>query len=203
LRRTTGSYSKGAIPPRNRSAQAGEWSSRHYGGEGMGFLPSVPRGVRATRWGRDTRDPGRPGRVRREGRVERGWHSQTKGRATENTNIGLQPLEGGRDRSGSEVPAEALPGVGAGHSTQERRQNKRRRSVARCDDAARPKRPGRGGRPRTQLSVRKVKEQGVKAGGLDSSLCERPTPSREETVERHDSPSSESRPGKIPGLVQR
>ena len=34
LRRTTGSYSKGAIPPRNRSAQAGEWSSLHYGGEG-------------------------------------------------------------------------------------------------------------------------------------------------------------------------
>jgi len=35
LRRTTGSYSKGAIPPRNRSAQAGEWSSLHYGGEGV------------------------------------------------------------------------------------------------------------------------------------------------------------------------
>jgi len=35
LRRTTGSYSKGAILPRNRSAQAGEWSSLHYGGEGV------------------------------------------------------------------------------------------------------------------------------------------------------------------------
>jgi hypothetical protein len=34
LRSTTGSYSKGAIPERNRSAQAGEWSSLHYGGEG-------------------------------------------------------------------------------------------------------------------------------------------------------------------------
>ena len=34
LRSTTGSYSKGAILERNRSAQAGEWSSLHYGGEG-------------------------------------------------------------------------------------------------------------------------------------------------------------------------
>ena len=156
-------------------------------------------GVCGRHGGEETHVPQGEGKVGSRG----GWHSQTKGRATENTNIGLQPLEVGMDRSGSEVPAEALPGVGAGHSTQERRQNKRRRSVARCDDAARPKRPGSGGRPRTQLSVRKVKEQGVKAGGLDSSLCERPTPSRAETVERHDSPSSESRPGKIPGLVQR
>ena len=57
------------------------------------------------------------------------------------------------DISGSEVPAEVLPGVGAGYRTQERRQNKRRRSVAVCNDAAWPKRQGRGGRPRTQLSV--------------------------------------------------
>ena len=35
LRRTTGSYSRGAIPARNRSAQAREWSSLHYGGEGV------------------------------------------------------------------------------------------------------------------------------------------------------------------------
>ena len=39
LRRTTGSYSKGAIPARNRSAQAGEWSSLHYGGEGVVVPP--------------------------------------------------------------------------------------------------------------------------------------------------------------------
>ena len=38
-RRTTGSYSKGAIPPRNRAAQAGEWSSLHYGGEGVMVPP--------------------------------------------------------------------------------------------------------------------------------------------------------------------
>lgn len=39
LRRTTGSYSKGAVPLRNRSAQAGKWSSLHYGGEGVMVPP--------------------------------------------------------------------------------------------------------------------------------------------------------------------
>ncbi len=39
VRRTTGSYSKGVIPARNRSAQAGEWSSLHYGGEGAVVPP--------------------------------------------------------------------------------------------------------------------------------------------------------------------
>jgi hypothetical protein len=39
LRRTTGSYSMGAISERNRSAQAGEWSSLHYGGEGVVVPP--------------------------------------------------------------------------------------------------------------------------------------------------------------------
>ena len=39
LRSTTGSYSTGAIPPRNRSAQAGEGSSLHYGGEGAVVPP--------------------------------------------------------------------------------------------------------------------------------------------------------------------
>jgi hypothetical protein len=39
LRSTTGSYSTGAILTRNRSAQAGEWSSLHYGGEGIRVPP--------------------------------------------------------------------------------------------------------------------------------------------------------------------
>jgi hypothetical protein len=86
-------------------------------------------------------------------------HSQTKGRATEDTNFDLQPSGVGVDISGGEVPAEALPGVGAGYSTQERRQNKRRRGVAVRTDAVRGKSLDRGGRPRTQLSVREVKKQ--------------------------------------------
>ena len=39
LRRTTGSYSMGAISARNRSAQAREWSSLHYRGEGVVVPP--------------------------------------------------------------------------------------------------------------------------------------------------------------------
>jgi hypothetical protein len=70
LRRTTGSSSKGAIPQMNRSAQDGEWSSLHYGGEGAWFHPIAPRCVRATRWGRGAGDPGRPGIVQAAGMVE-------------------------------------------------------------------------------------------------------------------------------------
>jgi hypothetical protein len=81
------------------------------------FPPSVPRCVRATRWGRETNDPGRPGRVQRKGKVAVVWHSQTKGRATAKTNSDLQPPTVRGDISASEVRPEALPGVGAGYST--------------------------------------------------------------------------------------
>ena len=60
------------------------------------------------------------------------WHSQTKGRATEKTNSDLQPSEVREDISVSEIPTEALPGVGVGYRTQERRQNKRWRNVGAC-----------------------------------------------------------------------
>jgi hypothetical protein len=61
---------KGAIPEMNRSAKDGQWSSLHYGGEGVGFQPIGPRCLRATRWGRGMCDPGRPGIVRTEGMAE-------------------------------------------------------------------------------------------------------------------------------------
>ena len=51
-------------------------------------------------------------------------------------------------------------------------------------------RSARGGRPRAYRSVAHVRRQRVRAGVVDSSLCERPTPSSEETVERQSSPSS-------------
>ena len=86
----------------------------------LGFHSIAPRCVRATRWGRDASDPGRPGIVRVEGRVEMMWHPQTKGRATANTNIGLKPRRVGTDISESEIPADAVPGIGSGNSTQER-----------------------------------------------------------------------------------
>ena len=107
------------------------------------------------------------------------------------TSPGSHP-EVGVDISGSEVPTEALPGVGTGYGTQERRQNTRRRNAAVCSVAVRRKRSGRGGRPRTQLSVGRAGKQGVSTGVLDSSLGERPNSSSEETVERHDSPSSKT-----------
>src|SRR5215475_5069436 len=85
----------GALPGMNRSAKDGEWSSLHYGGEGVWFHPIAPRCVRATRWGRGVGDPGRPGIVRVEGMVEIVRHPQTKGWATGNANIDLKP-PGGR-----------------------------------------------------------------------------------------------------------
>ena len=84
------------------------------------FHPIAPRCVRATRWGRDASDPGRPGIVRAEGKVEMMWHPQTKGRATEKTNIDLEPRKVGADISESEIPADAVSGIGSGNSTQER-----------------------------------------------------------------------------------
>jgi hypothetical protein len=78
----------------NRSAEDGEWSSLHYGGEGVWFHPIVPRCLRATRWRRGAGDPGRPGIVRTAGRVEMVRHPQTKGWETENANIDLEPPGG-------------------------------------------------------------------------------------------------------------
>ena len=48
------------------------------------------------------------------------WHPQTKGRATEKTNIDLEPCAVGADISESEIPADAVSGIGSGNSTQER-----------------------------------------------------------------------------------
>jgi hypothetical protein len=117
----------------------------------FGFHLSVPRCVRATRGGRSIGDPGRSGIVQRAGKVEIVRHPQTKGRATGNANVNLEPLAVGVDISASEIPAEAVPEVGAGRGTQERRQSKRRRTVATSNSATRFKRAGGGGRPRTQL----------------------------------------------------
>ena len=91
----------------NRSAEVGEWSSPHYGGEGAWFHPGAPRCLRATRRGRNVCDPGRPGIVRRRAKK-----------------VGLAV---GVDISDSEIPADAVPGVGSGRGTLERSQNKRLR----------------------------------------------------------------------------
>ena len=94
LWRTTGSYSRGAIPRGTGRPKLGNGRVCTMETKALWFLPSVPRCVRATRWGREARDPGRPGRVRRTGMDEMLRHPQTKGRVTENANITLKPAGG-------------------------------------------------------------------------------------------------------------
>ena len=57
------------------------------------------------------------------------------------------------DISVSEVPADAVPGVGAGRITQERGQSKRPRIAAESSGVGGPKKSNGGGRPRALLSV--------------------------------------------------
>ena len=88
----------------------GNGRARTIGAKAHWFHPIAPRCVRATRWRRDASDPGRPGIVRAEGKVEMMWHPQTKGRATEKTNIDLEPCAVGADISelGTEQPSLGL-----------------------------------------------------------------------------------------------
>jgi hypothetical protein len=61
--------------------------------------------------------------------------------------------EVGVDISGSEIPADAVPGIGSGNSTQERGQRKGLGSLPGSSGAGVSKRYVRGGSPRTLLSV--------------------------------------------------
>src|SRR5215471_1948247 len=97
------------------------------GAKALGFHSVAPRCVRTTRWGRCVNDSGRPGIVQRKGMVGIVRHSQTKGRATGNAKPGLKPPDGRPDISVSEIPADAVPGVGSGRGTLERGQSKRSR----------------------------------------------------------------------------
>lgn len=100
------------------------------------------------------------------------------------------------DISESEVPAHAVPGVGAGHTTHERGLSTKPRTAAVCSGAAWPKRPGGGERPRAVLHVGNAEKQRVGPGRLDSSLRERPNTRAEETVEQRTSRTSRKRRGK-------
>ena len=65
----------------NRSAEGGEWSSPHYGGEGT-WVPLRRTKVFADDTvGKSVSDSGRPGIVQRAGMAGIVRHSQTKGRA--------------------------------------------------------------------------------------------------------------------------
>src|SRR3954471_24895416 len=111
----------------NRSAEDGEWSSPHSGGEGTGVPPRRTKVCGGDTVGKSVSDPGRPGIVHREGMAGIVRHSQKKGRETGNAKPGLEPPMVGADISASEGPTEAMPGVGSGRGTQERGQSKRPR----------------------------------------------------------------------------
>ena len=104
--------------------------------------------------------------------------------------------EVGVDRSASEVPAEAVPGVGAGCSPQERGPNKRPRLVAGSCGAAGRKRSDGGGRPRAWLQVGGGAKRRVRAGRVERSMCERPHPRAEATATPQNPPASGSGQGK-------
>ena len=100
------------------------------------------------------------------------------------------------DISASEVPTDAVPGVGAGHTTQERGPSTTPRTAAVCSGAAWPKRLGGGGRPRAVLHVGNATTQQVGPGQLDSSIRERPNTRTEDTAEPRTSCTSRPRQGK-------
>src|SRR4051794_41836520 len=114
----------------NRSAEDGEWSSPHYGGEGTWVPPRRTKVCAGDTVGKSVSDPGRPGIVHQEGMAGIVRHSQTKGRETGNAKPGLKPPREGAHINGSEDPTEAVPGVGSGGGTQERGQSKRPRLTA-------------------------------------------------------------------------
>src|SRR3954451_6449790 len=135
----------------------GNGRARTMGAKAHGFHPVAPRCVRATRWGRASVTQG--GLVSSIGKV---WleivrHSQTKRRETGNAKPGLKPPMVGADRSASEIPTEAVPGVGSGRSTQERGQSKRPRIAAgRAATPVGSKRSTGGGRPRAVWQRRRA-----------------------------------------------
>jgi hypothetical protein len=78
----------------NRSAEDGEWSSPHYGGEGTWVPPRRTKVCAGDTVGKSVSDSGRPGIVQRRGMAGIVRHSQTKGRATGNAKPSLKPSDG-------------------------------------------------------------------------------------------------------------
>ena len=103
------------------------------------------------------------------------------------------------DISGSEVPAHAVPGVGAGHTTHERGLSIKPRTAAVCSGAAGSKRLRGGGRPRAVLHVGNAERQRVGPESLDSSFSERPNLRAEATAERRPPCTSRRSQGKKKG----
>jgi hypothetical protein len=100
------------------------------GAKTFGFHSVAPRCVRTTRWGRCVSDSGRPGIVQRR---RYGWNSATLANERASKQAKQTPAwshpKVGADISVSEIPADAVPGVGSGRGTLERDQSKRSRIV--------------------------------------------------------------------------
>src|SRR4051812_35314561 len=101
----------------NRSAEDGEWSSPHYGGEGTWVPPRRTKVCAGDTVGKSVSDPGRPGIVHREGMAGIVRHSQTKGRETGNAKPGLKPDgRGGYKRKRRSDRSGARSRIGARYS---------------------------------------------------------------------------------------
>ena len=141
----------------NRSAEDGEWSSPRLGAKAHGFHPVAPRCVRATRWGRASVTQGDLVSSIGKGWLEECDTRRRKGEETGNAKPGLKPPMVGADISASEIPTEAVPGVGSGRGTQERGQSKRPRIAAgRAATPVGSKRSTGGGRPRAVWQRRRA-----------------------------------------------
>jgi hypothetical protein len=139
----------------NRSAEDGEWSSPHYGGEGIWVPPRRTKVCAGDTVGKSVSDSGRPGIVQGAGMAGIVRHSQTKGRATVNAKPGLEPPGGRcgykRERSSGQCGARSRIGARySGTESEQKAPDRRRR-------AATPvwlKRPAGGGRPRAVWQCR-------------------------------------------------
>src|SRR6202030_3950515 len=119
----------------NRSAEDGAWSSPHYGDEGAWVRLRRTKVCAGNTVGKSVSDSGRPGIVRRQGMAGIVRHSQTKGRATGNAKPSLKPANGRCGYKPSEIPADAVPGVGSGRGTLERDRTKSSGSPPSSGDA--------------------------------------------------------------------
>ena len=111
----------------NRSAKDGEWSSPHYRGEGIWVPPRRTKVCAGDTVGKSVSNSGRPGIVHGAGMA--GITRRRKGEQQGMQSPAWSHPAVGADISASEVPADAVPGVGSGHGTLERSRNKRLRIV--------------------------------------------------------------------------
>jgi hypothetical protein len=100
------------------------------------------------------------------------------------------------DRSGSAVPAHAVPGVGAGPTTHERGLSIKPRTAAVCRGAAGSQRLRGGGRPCAVLHVGNAERQRGGPESLESSFSARPHLRAEDTAERRPPWTSRRSQGK-------